>query len=447
MKRILLIGGYGYQDLGDEAQLTAVIENLQHFIPDAHLTILTDNLENTKKHQKDDLNIDFSLKYCMNSFSFIRQKNKTSSNENKKKSSDATSIFSNYLCSIILALKFLILILNAQLLKKNKRTFFLNYTLLKFLKTLKKSDMLFCVGGGTLTSVWRSELYHKSIIIILCRIFEKPIILSGQTIGPFYGFFDRILARYSINQVNLITLRERFSTIILKNLGVTKPIIRITADDSITLASESYQRFEYIIKREGIDLNHPLIGINVIGLRYLQKNQTKIEKVKIVLAKVADKLIDEHDARVLFVPIQYGVDGDGSPAIDVLQLMCNKNKAFVLSKMYDAKQIKCIIDHLDFVIGFRYHFNVFALTSGVPAIGIYIDDYYKIKINGIFDLFGQLNYSINVENVNYDLLMTLINDVQLKKSNIYFSAIDKTKILKQRSLTSIRFAKKLFNKN
>src|SRR3989337_2794473 len=47
MKRILLTGGFGNHDNGDEAQLTAVLANIRKLIPEAHLTLLSDDIENT----------------------------------------------------------------------------------------------------------------------------------------------------------------------------------------------------------------------------------------------------------------------------------------------------------------------------------------------------------------------------------------------------------------
>jgi len=446
MKRILLIGGYSYLDIGDESQLTAVLYNLMKFIPEARLTVLSDNLANTRKYH--DVEIDFSLKHYLQSPSFKKTKNPDYTTKKLQKFNTNSFILlsKNIFSNIILFFKSLIFIFNAQRLKKDKKTYFLNDGSRHFLDTLKSSTLLFGVGGGNLTSVWRSELYQKCLTIILCRIFEKPIILSGQTIGPFYGLFDKQIARYTLDQVNLITLREKFSEINLRKIGVTKPLIQITADDSVTLIPADQMNFELIMENEGIKIQHPLIGINIIGLHYLQKFKAKMNKAKKLLANIADKLIDEYNATILFVPMQYGEDGDIPPSVDVLHLMKNKDKAFILSQDYDDKVTKGIIGQMDLAIGFRYHFNVFAVTSGVPAIGIYLDNYYSIKIKGIFALIGQLKNVISIEEATSDKVMEMVRENFSNKEQISDSLTKQTEVLKNRSLISIRFAKILSQK-
>jgi len=442
MKRILLIGGYGYLDLGDEAQLAAVLKNLRRFIPDARLTALSDNLVNTRNYHN--VETDFSLRYYLQSPSFKKIKKHDASATVKLQKINTNSLallFQNIFSNISFFFKSVILIFNAQRLKKDKKTYFLNEALKHFLDTLKSSTLLFGVGSGNLTSVWRSDLRQKCLTIILCRIFEKPVILSGQTIGPFYGLFDRLIARYALDQVNLITLREKFSEVNLRNVGVTKPLIQVTADDSVTLIPADEMNFEVIMENEGIEIQRPLIGMNIIGLHYLQKFKAKMNKAKKLLANIADKLIDEYNATILFVPMQYGEDGDIPPSVDVLQLMKNKDRAFVLSQDYDDKVTKCIIGQMDLAIGFRYHFNVFAVTSGVPAIGIYLDNYYSIKIKGIFALIDQSKNAISIEEATSDNLMEIVREIFSNKEQISDSLSKQIEVLKNRSLTTIRFAK------
>lgn len=446
MQRILLVGGYGYLDVGDEAQLTAVLYNLKKFIPDACLTILSDNVVNTLKYH--DVKTDFSIGYYLQSTSFKKIKKHDASATVKLQKFNTNSLiplFQNIFSKIIFFVKSIILIFNAQRLKKDKKTYFLNEALKHFLDTLKCSDLLFFVGGGYLTSIWSFNLRSQCLTIILSRIFEKPVILSGQTIGPFHGLFDRLIARYALNQVNLITLREKFSGLNLRNLGITKPLIQVTADDSVTLPSADQTNFEVIMENEGIKIQRPLIGMNIIGLHYLKKFKAKMNKARKLLANIADKLIDKYGATILFVPLQYGGDSDVPPSLDVLQLMRNKDRAFIISQQYDEKVIKDIVGQMDLAIGFRYHFNIFAVTSGVPAIGIYLDNYYSIKIKGLFDLIDQPKNAINIEEATLDKVMEMVREIFSNKEQISNSLRKQTEVLKNRSLTTIRFAKILLS--
>jgi polysaccharide pyruvyl transferase WcaK-like protein len=448
MKKVLLVGGYGYQDLGDESQLTAVLLNLKKFVPNARYIALSDNLENTQKYH--DVETNFSLKHYLNSPFFIRRKQRTEASTDALRQTRNSNPFRARLIRILMAVRklliSLILVFNAQRIKKDRNPLFLNEGLKHFLVNLKSCALLFDVGGGNLTSVWRGELRIKCLTFILARIFEKPIILSGQTIGPFHGFFDKVIARYALNRANIITLRERFSETNLRKIRVTKPLIKVTADDSATLLPANQIRIETIFSNERIEVKRPLIGINIISLKYLQKLRMEFKKAKELLANIADYLIEKFDATVIFIPTQYGADDDRKPASEILQVMTNKDRAFLLSQEYNDKEIKGIICQLDLAIGFRYHFIVFAVTSGVPAIGIYLDDYYATKINGILALVNQEENGINIRDATFNKTTRRIEEVFSNREQIAQSLREQTGILQKRSLTTIRFAAKILSK-
>ena len=48
-KKILIAGGYGYGNIGDEAQLAANLEHWKNIVPDCTLTVLTPDKELTEK--------------------------------------------------------------------------------------------------------------------------------------------------------------------------------------------------------------------------------------------------------------------------------------------------------------------------------------------------------------------------------------------------------------
>ena len=448
MKRVLLVGGYGYQDLGDESQLTAVLMNLKKFVPNARYIVLSDNLENTRKYHN--VETDFSLNYYLNSSFVIRRKQRTEAStytlRQTRKSNPLRASLTRKLRALRTLLISLILVFNAQRIKKDRNPLFLNEGLNHFLANLKSCNLLFDVGGGNLTSVWQSELYIKCLTFVLAIIFDKPIILSGQTIGPFYGFLDKLIARFALNRVNMITLRERFSETNLRNIGVTKPLIKVTADDSVTLVPANQIRIKTIFSNERIEVKRPLIGINIVGLKYLQKLRAEFKKAKELLARIGDYLVEKFNATVIFIPTQYAADDDRKPALEILQAMINKDRAFILSQEYDDKEIKGVIGQLDLAIGFRYHFIVFAVTSGVPAIGIYLDDYYATKINGILDLVNQRENGINIQEATFKRITRQIEAVFSNREQIAHSLRDQTGTLQQLSLTTIRFAAKILSK-
>lgn len=52
MKRVTISGFYGFHNIGDEAILWALIEQLRHIAPDVHITVLSHNAEETARNYK-----------------------------------------------------------------------------------------------------------------------------------------------------------------------------------------------------------------------------------------------------------------------------------------------------------------------------------------------------------------------------------------------------------
>jgi len=424
MPKIIFIGGFGYHDIGDEAQLTTPLINLRNYLPDAQFLALSDNPEYTVKYHR--IEADYSIKHYL--FTKTRR-----------------NIFSKVIRMFGLDafLRGAILLFNARRFKKNKKTIFLNEKGQRLLYNLNSADILFNVGGGNLNSIWRFDgLYSKGFTYLVCKIFEKPVILSGQTIGPFNNWFDRKFAKFTLNKVDVITLRDTTSEKVLKDIGVVKPIIKTTADDAILLPSATSEEIKAVFLKEKIGEHRPLIGINIINIGYL--SGSKLNKAKQILAEVADYLISELDARIVFIPTEYAASADDRVAIlEVLELMEHKDRARVIMNEYDDKTLKGVIGQMDLAIGMRYHFIVFATTMQVPSMSIYLDNYYAMKIKGILELMGQEGYACDIDKTSSEGIIELAKEALLNKDKIAKELEEHAKILGERSLFTIKYAAKL----
>ena len=423
MPKIIFIGGFGYHDIGDEAQLTTPLINLRESLPDAQFLVLSDDPEYTAESHK--VETDCSIRYYL----FPKTKN----------------IFLRVLRKFGFDtwLRGAILLFNAQRLRENKKTILLNEQGQKLLNNLKSADLLFNVGGGNLNSVFRSEFHAKCFTHQICKIFGCPVILSGQTIGPFNNWIDKKLARFTLNKVEVITLRDITSKNVLKDTGIVKPIIKETADDAMLLPCATHEEIKTVFLNEKIDGNErPLIGINMLGLGYF--SDTKLNKAKQILAQVSDYLISKYNAETVFIPMHYVKGASDIAAMsEVLGLMEHKDKARIIMNEYDDKILKGIIGKMDLVIGLRYHFIVFATTMCVPSIGIYLDQYYSMKIKGILELMGQEKYACDIEKTSAIEIIELVEDALRNKDKIKKRLEERTKVLEERSLFTIEYAVKL----
>lgn len=427
IKKIVLIGGFGWHDIGDEAQLTTPLIYLKKYIPNVQFLVLSDDPEYSREYHK--VETDYSISHYL----FPETQNMLQ----KAIRRFGLDIF----------LRGVLLLFNANRLRKDKKAFFLNEDGHRFLNNLESGDLLFNVGGGNLNSIWRfGGLYAKGLTYLTCSLLKKPIILSGQSIGPLTTWFDRKFAKFSLNKVNAITLRDTTSKSVLKSIGVLKPIIKETADDAVLLPCATHEVIEAAFLHEKIDEHYPLIGVNMIGLSHFSTE--KLNKATQILAQVADHLISELDARIVFVPTEYIAVADDRDAIsEVLKLMEYKDKSRIIMTEYDDKTLKGIVGQMDLIIGLRYHFIVFATTMHVPSIGIYLDKYYEMKIKGILELMGQEKYACDIDKINSEDIIELVKETLLNRDKITNELEERTKMLGERSLFTIEYAAKLLKED
>ena len=446
-KKIVLIGGYGGHDIGDESMLTTDLINLKKFIPDAEFLALSPNPEYTSEFHKVDS--DWDISHYLTGYSVTQKEIEPpciAQDTYEPQIQTHQSIFWRILKfafkTSIKYPKIFGILFNAWILKKTKRTIFLNEEGKRLLNHLKNADLLFNVGGGNI----KGGFCDRFIIYTICRIFGKPVIVSGQTIGPFDKWLGKKIAGFFLNKVDVITLRDTMSIKVLEDLGVYKPIIKETADDAVLLPPVSGEEIKKIFLTEKIEDHHPLIGINPNAYlkSVLPNRHYELNKIKQVLADVADRLISELGARIVFIPMDYNADSDDRvDAYEVLELMEHKDKASVIIKGYDDHTLKEIIDQMDVGIGLRYHFVVLATTMQVPTIGIYLGKYYEMKIRGILELMEQGKYALDFEKTSPEEIVAFVKGALQNRDEIKKKLKERTKILGERSLFTIRYAAKL----
>jgi len=451
-KRIVLIGGYGGHDIGDEAMLTTDLINLKKFIPNAEFLALSPNPEYTSKFHKVDTYWDIS--HYLSGFQ-VEQKEITSPHIQQdilEEDAYEHQIQDNFILRVFkfaprIFVKFnkiLLLLLNAWILGKFNQTFLLDEEGERLLVCLKNSDLLFNVGGGNING----GFCDRFIVYMICRIFGNPTIVSGQTIGPFNGWLGKKAAGFVLNKVNVITLRDTMSIKVIEEIGVDKPIIKETADDAILLPPISQEEVEDIFLIEKIKDHYPLIGINTNAyLNSILPNRShELNKITQILAKTADCLISELGARIIFIPMDYNSDSDDRVySYEVLKHMEHKDKASIIINGYDDRTLKGIIGRLDAGIGLRYHFVVFATTMQVPTIGMHLGEYYEMKMRGILELMDQKDYAVDIGKTSPEEIVALVKDALQNKEQIKRTLRERTKLLGERSLFTIKYAAELLN--
>ncbi len=406
-KKITIIGGYGYGNTGDEAQLGANLARWNKVAPNAEVTVLSPDPAYTTTHHG-----------CMSDYAsrvvFFR-----SSSEPHYGLSDGT-----------FRRRFWLLwprmVINAHFMRSGLAPPLASAKEKELLLKLYSSDILHISGGGFLTGMTKSRLWDSCFIMLLCQYFGTPYFLTGQTIGIFKTRTDRWLAKRSLAKALTISLRDpEQSKLELTQLGISEEMIISSVDDALFCEKSSSDAIHQHLLDSGIDPKQDYIAVNYHW--WGMDEATKIKTTK-RMAQLMDYVATKTGYQILFVPMS---PVDEEPEQSVILEM--KHSTHILSYDYDYRVVRGVIAGSRFLVSFKHHPLIFALGEGVPALSVSLDDYYERKNTGAMANFGLNKFCVHGDIFYQPDVERLLSDILLEDVIIRDAIISRCKILNESS--------------
>ena len=235
-------------------------------------------------------------------------------------------------------------------------------------------DLVVATGGGYFTDSFLT--YSRGILLGLRLALRKgkKIALVGQGLGPLKDeAFGARLARV-LKHASLITLREGIeSKRVLDKLGVSDRYVRITGDDAI----------EAVANRVASP-DARTVGLNLRVTGYSNVGSKEIGILRAAIASVLSKL----SLVVMPVPIELLEKDSDSVAIE--RLVGNSFMVDPLPEpVVDPRDVIERVARCRLVITGSYHAGVFALSLGIPIVGLVRSAYYLTKFEGLRSQFTE----------------------------------------------------------
>ena len=364
--RVLIAGGYGYGNVGDEAQLGANLQHWQKAAPGCRLTILSPNRELTHALH-DPIRVELATR--MSLFGRGGQQYFGSDKTFKKMYFPVAS-----LCLV-----------NAWLLRAGLPLFGLTAAQARLLDELNDSDVLFLSGGGYLTGMTLTRLWDNMLLIRLAHALGVPVILSGQTVGVFKDSISRRLARWGLKKAEMIYLRDPVdSAQDLANLGLSGDWIKSTFDDALFFRGAASEQVTELLKESGLDPRKPYLAVNV---HYWGQTPVASRLIMAGMARTLDRLQKDLELQIVFVPMH---SSDEAAIEEVKTTM--KTPGILPKHGYRPDLTVGLIQNATLCITMKHHPIIFAMAAAVPTIAMTFDDYYHHKNYGAMSIFHQEDY-------------------------------------------------------
>lgn len=221
---------------------------------------------------------------------------------------------------------------------------------------------------------------HASLLVTLAKFLQVPAVLYAIHMGrPIESQIGLEMTKYCIENCKSVTLREPFSEKVLANMGVATSNCVVLSDPAFGLEPvRDMTEGARLLNRYGISLgSKKLIGVN-FRHQYWNWEKPLWDTYRKIVADVCDHLVEKYDAEILFIPnSHYDTDSsvqlyqDDRPANrDIAELMQYSQRAHLIEDQLNLTETLALFPHLDAHISSRRHSLTFAATHGVPIVGI-----------------------------------------------------------------------------
>ena len=280
---------------------------------------------------------------------------------------------------------------------------------------LWKSDIaLICDGiifGKKLFNPAFNFLIVLIFVVPLARLLGCKVICYSCGIGPFPSKISQVLARWTLNNCDLVVMREHDSKKLAEDIGVTKPI-PVTGDAAFINPVSGPERGMEILRSIGASVDKPLFGVNVT--EYFDtwlKPEERVGSAEKFLDMLANG-INRTKKIAGFDVIVFSTHPMDEHAV---QNLADKVSGKVLkNREYLSHDIQAAMRECQLFMGMRFHSVILASAVEVPIVSLI----YAPKVRGYMRLLDCEEYGLEFAALTEDILVEKLVDAWNNRAEI-----------------------------
>ena len=255
---------------------------------------------------------------------------------------------------------------------------------------IRRADLVLSGGGSLLQDVTSAHgIFYYLGVVRMAQILGRKTMFIAQGIGPLKLARSRRLVRSVANKLRAVTVRDADSAALLREIGVTRPTVEVTADPALLLAGPG--RAAGGMPSFGVALR-PWAGQEGIA------------------AHVADACRAAlNGQRALLLPMQPSADEPVAEQFSRRWLQGNEtgNRATLCSLEKGLTPLLANIPSCDLMVGMRLHALILAAAAGVPSVALSYDP----KVDAFMRASGQGDAVYDLAHSDPDVLQSLLRRV------------------------------------
>ncbi len=236
------------------------------------------------------------------------------------------------------------------------------------------ADGVLIAGGGNLASTWPLHVYERAALAGIAARKGRPLVVSGQTLGPDLHGRDRELVAELLRSARLVGVRESASHRLASDLGAG---VRLGVDDASFVAMP--------VAGAGLEVDGVLVSLSLsLGRAPRDATVARIAALVDAAADVTGRPVRFH---AHFGPLA-GLEPRGDAVLHD-EVRARMRHPSTVVPTGDVAGAASLARSAALLITGRYHPAVFAAPAGVPVLGLVTDDYTAVKQRGALAHWGQ----------------------------------------------------------
>lgn len=233
----------------------------------------------------------------------------------------------------------------------------------KVFSALRKCDVLLSGGGSLLqdTTSTRSILYYLAVMYT-ARLLGKPVMLYANGIGPVRREGNRRKTKNAVEKAVVVTLRDHGSETELREMGVTRPDLHVTADPVFRLTPAAPERAEELLCGCGLGAGKAFAVVSV-------REWPNTEKFSAELAVLCDHLHRTYGLEILFMMMQPSRDLAATERVRSAM----EEPSYLLDSPCTPRELMGVLGKAKLCLAMRLHTMIFAARMAVPTMGLVYD--------------------------------------------------------------------------
>lgn len=296
--------------------------------------------------------------------------------------------------------------------------------LLQYFIALKEVDVFFWGGGHLIQNTSSKIFLIFQFVLLLIPIIQKKCMI-GFSLGAekINGKLWQLLTKWILSHFRLISVRDRFSENVLKELDLKVPI-RLTSDPAVVLSAPlvinpkliSLKKRPYVVisPRKWFDYKSALIPIK--WQRKIQKSgNLKYKKIIKLFAEICDWLVENFDYNICFIAMYMSNEQSDDFAGKLIRdSMEHQEKAFILDWRISPIEMIGFIKDAELLMGMRMHSTILGACAEIPIIGLY----YQNKGKKFFESLNLEKCAVPIETFDLDEIKTIIKRINSDQESI-----------------------------